>query len=217
MTRSPARLTAALGFVGCVMGLSLAPAGEQRLESMTQSGPSAPCIDTAVPEPRRDVEPAAMYTIGVGDLLNIQVWDQDRMSARVRVRTDGRISIPFLDDIEAAGESPVRLARTLENGLKSVVVTPKVTVIVEDSRPLNISVLGEVVRPGLQTLDTGSGVAQALAASGGLTAFAHKNRIFVLRSGAQPARIHFTYEEITRAIGQAPLFRLRTGDVVVVE
>jgi len=157
------------------------------------------------------------YVIGVGDVLSVQVWDQEKMSGRVRVRTDGRVSLPLLNDVEAAGKTPVQLAREFEGGLKSVVLNPKVTVVVEESMPLSISILGEVARPGLHALNPGAGVAQALAAAGGLTTFAHKNRIFVLRSGPTPARIRFTYKGLTDAPGPSSLFRLRTGDVVVVE
>jgi polysaccharide biosynthesis/export protein len=159
------------------------------------------------------------YIIGVGDLLSIQVWDQEKMSAKARVRSDGRISFPFVNDIDAAGKTPVKLGADLEAGLKSVILTPSVTVVVEESKPptLSISVLGEVTKPGVQTLEPGAGVAQALAAAGGLTTFAHKGRIFVLRAGPPTTRIHFTYEGLTRTAGSAPLFRLRSGDVVVVE
>jgi polysaccharide biosynthesis/export protein len=159
------------------------------------------------------------YTISVGDLLSIQVWDQEKMSAKMRVRSDGRISFPFVNDIDAAGKTPVKLAGDLEEGLKSVILTPRVTVVVEESKlpTLSISVLGEVGKPGVQTLEPGAGVAQALAAAGGLTTFAHKGRIFVLRAGPPPTRIHFTYDGLTRTAGRAPLFQLRSGDVVVVE
>jgi polysaccharide export outer membrane protein len=159
------------------------------------------------------------FTISAGDVLSIQVWDQEKMSARMRVRSDGRITLPFLNDVEAAGKTPVKLGTELEASLKSVIIDPRVTVVVEESKPptRNISVLGEVTRPGVQTLEPGAGVAQALAAAGGLTTFAHKGRIFVLRPGPPTARIHFTYEALTSLSGRAPLFRLRTGDVVVVE
>jgi polysaccharide export outer membrane protein len=159
------------------------------------------------------------YTVGIGDLLSIQVWDQEKMSAKVRVRSDGRISYPFLNDVNAAGKTPVKLAGDLEEGLKSVILNPKVTVVVEDSKPqtLNISVLGSVGKPGVQVLEPGAGVAQALAAAGGLTTFAHKDRIFVVRAGPPPARIHFTYEALTRTTGRALQFRLHSGDVVVVD
>ena len=159
------------------------------------------------------------YTIGIGDMLSVQVFDQDKMSARVRVRTDGRITLPFLNDVPAAGKAPVKLAAELEEGLKAVVLNPRVTVFVEESKPptMSVSVLGEVAKPGVQLLEPGVGVAQAIASAGGLTAFAKKNRIFVVRPGTQPPRIRFRYDSLTRDVGPASLFRLRAGDVVVVE
>lgn len=184
--------------------------------AFSQSTPSATFVWVdSIEDPGQS--PSRDYTIGVGDLLNIQVWDQDKMSAKARVRSDGRISLPFLNDIDVVGKVPTKLATEIEGGLKAVVINPRVTVVVEESKPLSISMLGEVAKPGLQTLDVGAGVAQALAAAGGLTQFAHKDRIFVIRSGPKPTRIRFTYEALTRAVGKAPLFRLRSGDVVVVE
>jgi polysaccharide biosynthesis/export protein len=157
------------------------------------------------------------YIIAIGDMLGIQVFDQPQISGKMRVRSDGRISVPFLNDVQAAGKTPLALTSELEAGLKSVVLNPKVTVVVDESRPLTISVLGEVAKPGTQTYERESGVAQALAAAGGLTNFAHKDRIFVVRSTPKPVRIHFTYEAITRKVGAASTFRLKPGDVVVVE
>jgi polysaccharide biosynthesis/export protein len=157
------------------------------------------------------------YIIAVGDMLSIQVFDQPQISGRMRVRSDGRISLAFVNDVQASGKTPVALASELEAGLKSVVLNPKVTVVVEESKPLTISVLGEVSKPGTQTYERDSGIAQALASAGGLTNFAHKNRIFVVRSTPKPVRIHFTYEAITRKVGPASAFRLKPGDVVIVE
>ncbi|MEO6236665.1 MAG: polysaccharide biosynthesis/export family protein [Vicinamibacterales bacterium] len=160
---------------------------------------------------------AGEYLINVGDTLSIQVWDQPQMSGRMRVRNDGRVSLPFVNDAVAAGKSPSKLAADLESGLKSVVLNPKVTVVVEESKPLTISILGEVSKPGPQPLERDTGVAQALAAAGGLTTFAHKDRIFVVRTVPEPARIHFTYEGLTRKVGAASAFKLRPGDVIIVE
>jgi polysaccharide export outer membrane protein len=165
---------------------------------------------SAAPAPRE-------YVIGVGDMLNIQVYNDANASGKMRVRSDGRITLQFVDDIDAAGKTPMQLARDLETGLKQFIINPKVTVVVEDSTPLTISVLGEVSKPGPQSLQHDTGVADALAAAGGLTAFAHKDRIFVVRTVPEPMRIHFTYEALTKGVGRAPLFRLRPGDVVVVE
>jgi polysaccharide export outer membrane protein len=160
---------------------------------------------------------AGEYLINIGDTLNIQVWDQAQMSGRMRVRNDGRVSLPFVNDAVAAGKSPSKLAADLEASLKSVVLNPRVTVVVDDAKPLIISVLGEVGKPGPQPLERDTGVAQALAAAGGLTAFAHKDRIFVVRTTPEPARIHFTYDELTRRVGAASIFKLRPGDVIIVE
>lgn len=175
-------------------------------------------VDQVAEAPDPD-PPGGEYTIGVGDLLSIQVWEQDKMSMKERVRSDGRISIPFLNDVDAAGKTPVKLAAELETGLKTIIKVPKVTVSVEESKPrtLGVSVLGEVTKPGIQTLAPGAGVAQALASAGGLTTFAHKDRIFVVRGGLPPTRIHFTFAALTGNVGRASSFRLRNGDVVVVE
>jgi polysaccharide export outer membrane protein len=156
------------------------------------------------------------YVIGVGDMLNIQVYNDTQVSGKMRVRSDGRISLPLVNEVVAAGKTPVALAADLETGLKKFILNPQVTVSLEDVT-LMISVLGEVTKPGPQPLLHESGVADALAAAGGLTPFAHKDRIFVIRARPQPVRIHFTYDAVTKGIGRAPSFRLRAGDVVVVE
>jgi polysaccharide biosynthesis/export protein len=164
-----------------------------------------------------DPPPGAQYIIQIGDLVNVQVFDQEKMSTKGRVRSDGRMSIPFLNDVEVAGKTPVNLATELETGFKSVILNPKVTVVVDESKPLTVSVLGEVAKAGPLTLEPGAGVIQAIAAAGGLSNFAHKDRIYVVRSTPTPTRIHFTYQDLTGATGKAPLFRLRAGDVVIVE
>lgn len=170
------------------------------------------------------VDPAAAatgsregYVIGVGDVISVSVWEQEKLSTRIKVRTDGRISMPIINDVDVAGKSPTDVARDVEARLKGYVLHPKVNVVVEESKPLNVSVVGEVVRPGLYALDPGSGVAQALASAGGPTAFAHRNKIFVLRRQSKPMRIRFEYRAIFSAQGAAGGFRLMSGDVVEVE
>ncbi len=196
-------LIALLAFLVCLPGLASA-----------QSDPFV-WVDSFKDE--SPTTPTGEYVISVGDMLSIQIWNEERMSRSTRVRTDGRISLAFLNDVEAAGKGPVQLANEIANGLKAVVRDPRVTVVVEESKPLTISILGEVGRPGLHTLDTGAGVAQALASAGGLNQYAKKDRIFVLRPGPKPIRIRFTYTSIIRNIGNAPKFRFRAGDVLVVE
>ncbi|MGC3996230.1 MAG: polysaccharide biosynthesis/export family protein [Anaeromyxobacter sp.] len=164
--------------------------------------------------------PETEYRIAVGDVLGVRVWNQESMSTNhARVREDGRISVPFLQDVEAVGLTTSELAARLQSKLRSLLNSPVVTVTLEDARPVRVSVMGEVARSGQYDLDQGAGVLAALAAAGGLTEYAHRDEIYVLRSsGGQkaPLRIRFGYGALSRGEKQAA-FRLRAGDVVVVE
>ncbi|MCC6338320.1 MAG: polysaccharide biosynthesis/export family protein [Myxococcales bacterium] len=160
------------------------------------------------------------YVIMPGDVLQVRVFQQEAMSSRVRVRVDGRVSLPLVNDWMAAGKTPAALALELQQALKGFINAPVVTVSVEESRPLSVSILGEVARPGVVVLEPGAGVLTALSAAGGFTDFAHRDGIFVLRSRpgeASPARILFTWDALTSGDGRAATFRLLPGDVVVVE
>jgi polysaccharide export outer membrane protein len=168
----------------------------------------------------RDPPRPAEYQIVPGDLLFVRVLNHDEMSGRVRVRSDGRISIPFLQDLPAAGITPGALADQVREGLKDYVAHPVVTVTVEEPKPLTVSVTGEVVRPGVYPLDVPAGVLQALASAGGLTQFAHDDQIYVLRrpaDGEPPVRIRFRYEALAHAEGREGTFSLQRNDLVVVE
>lgn len=192
---------AALVMIGCLAAACASSQGAIEVDQL-KLDPTA-----ATPE----------YIIRPGDMLSVLVYSDEKASGRGRVRPDGRISLPLLNDVEAAGKTPLKLAADIEASLKALLINPRVTVSVEESTPLSISVLGEVEKPGQQDLKHEAGVADALAAAGGLTRFAHKDRIYVVRTRPEPARIHFTYEAVTQSTGAAALFRLHAGDVVVVE
>ena len=157
------------------------------------------------------------YVVGVGDVISIRVYDQDALSVNGKIRRDGRIAIPLVGEVIAAGKHPRALAAELEAKLKPFVVTPRVTVNVEQSQPVTVSTLGEIKTIGILTLEPPAGIVQALAQSGGLTEFGDESRIFVLRQFPSFQRIRFTYDAILENEGGAALFPLRTGDVIVVE
>ena len=171
----------------------------------------------------KDYAPAASqsdFAIAVGDLISVNTFGNDRLSVRSRVRSDGKISVPLLNDVQAAGRAPAEVAAEIEKRFKEadLVLNPRVTVLVEEVRPITVAVLGAVGRAGTYTLDPTAGLPEALAAAGGLTEFAKKDRIFVVRrTPPPPVRIRFTFESITSATGPAALFRLRAGDVIVAE
>jgi len=150
---------------------------------------------------------ASEYRISPGDVISVRVFNQDSMSSlHTRVRDDGKVSIPFLQDVDVAGSTPNE-------------VNPVVTVTVDEFRPLRVSVVGEVARPGQYELERGAGVLAALAAAGGLTDYAHRDALFVLRTGAdgKAQRIRFRYASLIEGEKPAAIFHLRAGDVVVAE
>ncbi len=160
------------------------------------------------------------YVIQPGDTISVRVWGQDNMSTKGKVRPDGKISIPFVNDVQAGGSTPAALAKKIQASLKDLLVNPVVTVTLEEPRPLLVSVLGEVVKPGAFVLEQGGGVLQAIAMAGGMTPFASKDGIMVIRQrsdGGAPQRIRFSYDALVQLRGRAAAFRLQGGDVVVVE
>jgi polysaccharide biosynthesis/export protein len=164
-------------------------------------------------------EPNADSVIRVGDTVSVRVFQQDGMSARARVRNDGKISLPFLNDVAVAGLAPNAVAGQLQVRLKDFINNPIVTVSLEEIRQVSVSVLGEVLRPGQVTFEPGAGLLQALAASGGFTVFARRD-IFVMRTlpgESAPVRIRFTFDALSHGEGKGPLFKLRNSDVVIVE
>jgi len=154
------------------------------------------------------------YVIVPGDLLSVRVEGQAGMSGRSRVRDDGNISLPFLNDVVAMDLTPLQLANRIQARLREYVVKPVVVVSLEETRPFEASVVGNVKKAGAFPVDARCGVLQALAAAGGLGEFADPDRIFVLRRGD---RIRFTYQALIQAERRAAAFRIRAGDVVVVE
>jgi polysaccharide biosynthesis/export protein len=165
-----------------------------------------------IPEPRAEGE----YAISSGDLVHVQVFNQESMSTRARVRSDGKIAVPLLGDVQASGKTSAVLSSELAGRFKEYVNAPIVTTTVEETQPTSVSVLGEVAHPGIYTLDPSAGVLQALAAAGGLTEYASRDGIYVVRH-APPPRIRFTFSSLVQGEGRPAAFRLRGGDVVVVE
>jgi polysaccharide export outer membrane protein len=158
------------------------------------------------------------YVIVPGDVILVRVFNQDAVSGRLRVRRDGKVSVPFLNDVTAAGYAPSDLAHQLQTRLKEFIKLPVVTVTIEETRQVPVSLLGEVAKPGQYQLEEGAGVLQALAVGGGLTDFAHRDRIFVVRKSAdEVTRIRFIWRNLAQGEGRAAAFHLKPGDVIVVE
>jgi polysaccharide export outer membrane protein len=158
------------------------------------------------------------YVISAGDVLSVRVFGQEAMSgSHIQVRRDGKITLPFVNDVEAAGLTPVALAQRLESQLKGYLKEPRVTVSLDEPHKLSVSIVGEVTNQGVYQIEPGLGVMEALALAGGLTEVAHRDRIFVLREKPSPARIRFTFDALSQGDGPAARFKIQAGDVLVVE
>lgn len=172
--------------------------------------------DYVPPKPPDD----ATYVIKPNDFVEVRVFNQEQMSGRARVRSDGKMTLPFLNDVEAAGYTPGVLAQQLQTRLKDFINAPIVTVSVEEAKQAPISILGKVARAGQYQLEPGMGMVHALALAGGTNEFARRDGIFLLRvqpGQAAPARLRFRSRALLRGEGAESSFALQGGDVIVVE
>ena len=155
------------------------------------------------------------YVIGPQDVLDISVWKEDQLTKTVPVRPDGKISMPLLNDVQAAGLTPTQLAGQITESLKKFVTDPQVTIIVREINSQRVYMLGEVARAGAYPLLPNMTVLQALSSAGGFTQFANVKKIYVLRveSGKQQ-KFPFNYKHALESPDENIL--LKAGDTIVV-
>jgi polysaccharide export outer membrane protein len=170
----------------------------------------AACAGPSSRPPKEEL--GAEYRIGREDLLDISVWRDGDLSRTVPVRPDGRISLPLLGEIEAAGLTASALANLIRDQLRPYLADPRVVVIVREVHAPRVFVIGEVARPGAFPLRGNLTVLQALSLAGGLSEFADKRNIHVLRSESG-AYYRVTYEELISG-KEGGDFVLRAGDTI---
>jgi len=158
----------------------------------------------------------AEYQLAPGDAIFVRVFNQENLSGRVRIRPDGRVTLPFVNDVPAAGHTTQDLAKNIQTRMREFINQPVVTVSLDEPAPVQVSVLGEVARPGVYAQERGQGLLRALAAAGGLTEFAHRDRIFLVRT-APAGRIRFSLDQLATPGTRSALFRLQPDDVIVVQ
>jgi len=159
----------------------------------------------------------AEYVIGPGDVLQITVWKNDTLSRVVPVRPDGKISMPLLHDIHAAGLTAMQLRDKIAAALAEFLPNPEVAVTVVEVRSMRVSVLGEVQKPGVLELRGATTILEAIALAGGFRDFASPSRIMVIRTepDGRTQKIRFNYNRAVSG-GDEPNLLLRPGDVVIV-
>lgn len=157
------------------------------------------------------------YVIGPDDVLDISVWKEQDLTRTLQVRPDGRISMPLLNDIQAAGFTPSQLSQTISDRLKKYMTAPQVTVIVTQVNSQRVYVIGEVTRPGAYPLLPGMTILQAISSAGGLTQFANSKKIFLMREEDHTqAKYPFSYKEVLDGRKAEENLRVKAGDTIVV-
>ncbi len=158
------------------------------------------------------------YIIGVDDLLAINVWKEPDISRSVPVRSDGKISLPLMGELQASGRTPHQLEVAITEKLKNYISEPEVTVIVQETRSQKFNILGQVQRPGSYPLTNSTTVLDAIAIAGGFKDFAKQKNVYVLRQtpDGKETRLSFNYKNVIKGKDPAQNIRLQPRDTIVI-
>jgi polysaccharide export outer membrane protein len=201
-----------LGMSLLTVALVLPAAAQVTPQQPTESGVAEQSVDIpkGVPLPEG-------YVIGPEDVLTVIVWREKELSAEVVVRPDGKISLPLLNDVHAAGLTPEALAQMVEKAATKFVKDSDATVIVKEIRSRKVFVLGEVARPGVFPLTSETTVLQLIAAVGGLLQYADRKNILIVRiENGQERRFKFNYNDVIAGRRTEQNILLQPGDTVLV-
>ncbi len=202
--------------VASVLAL-LSTAARAQAPAQVAAPAAAPAPQATAAPSNGKAHPGPDYQIGSEDLLDISVWNNKALSRTTPVRPDGKISLPLLNDIQAAGLTPMQLRDVIAKKLTEYMPNPEVSVIVREVNRFKVSVLGEVKKPGRFDFKSKATVLDAIALAGGFNDFAARSRIVILRqNGAGTKRIPVNYNKIVSTASEQDDFYLQPGDVVVV-
>lgn len=165
-----------------------------------------------------DAATAADYVIGNDDVLAINVWKEPDLTRSIPVRSDGRISLPLVGELEAAGKTPAQLQQEITTRLKTYIAQPSVTVMVAEIKSQRFNVLGRVAKPGAYPLSAANTVLDGIAAAGGFQDFAKQRSVYILRTGpdGKQTRLSFNYKDVIKGKHPEENVTLQPRDTIVV-
>ncbi len=158
------------------------------------------------------------FVIGNDDVLAVNVWKEPDISRSIPVRSDGKISLPLVGEVQAAGRTPLKLEEDIAGRLRSYIAEPEVTVMVQQINSEKFNILGQVVHPGSYPLTNSATVLDAIAVAGGFRDFAKQKAIYVLRQnpGGGESRIPFNYKTVVKGKDPEQNIKLEPRDTIVV-
>ena len=208
------RMARLLGLLACcaLMGLSTT-AQVKGDDTLHQGDANSQTTAQSGNQPAAEAD----YTIGVDDVLDVSVWKEPDVSRVVPVRPDGKISLPLISDVPAAGLTPTDLAAEIAGRLKKFLNDPQVTVIVTQINSRRIYVVGGVARAGAYPLLPGMTVLQAISSAGGFTVYADTKAIRIVRTvGGKQTELPFDYHAVLKGTKSSENILLEPGDTIIV-
>ncbi len=207
MTRTMSALSVVLLALFGVMPLAAAQGAAPAPAAGQRTAPPAPAGVTPPPD----------YVIGPEDLLVIQFWRDEQMSGETMVRPDGMITVKLLNDIQASGLTPNQLREVLLKEATRFLEDPSVTVVVKQINSRKVRVMGEVAKQGPLPINGPLTVLQALGEAGGVTEYADKSKIVIIRTeNGKQRSIPFDYEAVSKGRKLEQIIPLMPGDTVLV-
>jgi polysaccharide export outer membrane protein len=211
------------GLLVCAVALSTvvsASSGQGGSAAPTQATgkPRNASATTPAPPPvPAGVEAPADFTIGADDILQIIFWREKDMSVEVAVRPDGKISVPLINEIQAAGLTPEQLRLNLTQAATKYIEEPTVAVVIKTINSRKVFITGQVNRPGPYPLIQATTVLQLIATAGGVLEFADAENIGIVRTvNGKPTRFRFNYKEVSKGKKLEQNIELKPGDQVIV-
>jgi len=183
------------------------------------SKPAAPGTSTEQPAESGAVRAHDnSYVIGNDDLLAISVWKEPDLTRSIPVRSDGKISLPLIGEMQASGKTPQHLEEEISEKLKGFITAPEVTVIVEKINSKKFNIIGQILKPGSYSLTQASTIMDAIALAGGFRDFAKKTGVYVLRKGSNGAetRFPFNYKDFAKGKNPSQNIALEPNDTIIV-
>jgi polysaccharide export outer membrane protein len=223
---APTDSTTAAPTAAAISGATSATPGPAATATSGTAVTAPPSAETPTSTPPSNAKTAAAaatvidtskdYRIGPEDVLDVLVWKQENLSRTVPVRPDGKVSLPLVNDIVAAGLTPSELRQQITERLTEYVPSPEVSVIVKEVHSVKVAVLGAVKMPGHYEVKSPATVLELIARAQGLTEFANRDRIVVLRQNSNGStRVPFNYRKVADGSEQDNFF-VRAGDIIVV-
>jgi polysaccharide export outer membrane protein len=158
------------------------------------------------------------YVVGVQDVLQINVWKNEELSVVVPVRSDGKISVPLVDDVQAEGLQAMEIKEVLTRELSEFITAPDVTVVVLEMNSRYVTVIGAIPRSGQIPLVKDLRVLEAIATMGGFALFANTGDVRIVRRQPDGSEVEFRFDYDAYIKGRAPGTNivLRSGDTIIV-